>query len=78
MAYGDFKDLLRRTTSDKVLHDITFNIAENPKYEGYQLGLASVIYKSFDKKSSGANTSGGAVTGENKSAIKSELCQNNN
>ena len=35
-------------------------------------------YKSFDKKSSGANTSGGAVTGENKSAIKSELCQNNN
>ena len=42
MAYGDFKDLLRRTTSDKVLHDITFNIAENPKYEGYQLGLASV------------------------------------
>ena len=76
MGYGDFKDLLRRTTSDKVLHDITFNIAL--KYEGYQLGLASVIYKSFDKKSSGANTSGGAVTGENKSAIKSELCQNNN
>ena len=30
MAYGDFKDLLRRTASDKVLHDKAFNIAKNP------------------------------------------------
>ena len=49
IAYGDFKDLSRRT-SDKVLHDKAFNIAKNPKYDGYQRGIASVIYKCFDKK----------------------------
>ena len=36
MAYGDFKDLARRTASDKVLRDKAFNIAKNPKYDGYQ------------------------------------------
>ena len=36
MAYGDFKDLARRTASDKVLRDKTFNTAKNPKYDGYQ------------------------------------------
>ena len=51
MAYGDFKDLKRRTFSDKVLRDKAFNIAKNPKYDGYQRGLASMIYKFFDKKS---------------------------
>ena len=51
MAYGDFKDLKRRTASDKVLRDKTFNIAKNPKYDWYQRGLASMIYKFFDKKS---------------------------
>ena len=51
MAYGDFKDLERRTTSDKVLRDKAFNIAKNPKYDGYQRGLASMVYKVFDKKS---------------------------
>ena len=45
MAYGDFKDLERRTTSDKVLRDKVFNIAKNPKYDGYQRGLASMVYK---------------------------------
>ena len=54
MAYGDFKDLERRTSSDKVLRDITFNIAKNPKYDGYQRGLASMVYKCFDKKSKGS------------------------
>ena len=44
MAYGDFKDLTRRTASDKILHDKTFNIAKNPKYDRYQHGLASMIY----------------------------------
>ena len=39
MAYGDFNDLLRRTASDKVLPDKAFNIAKNPKYDGYQRGL---------------------------------------
>ena len=50
MAYGDFKDLTRRTGSDKILGDIAFNIAKNPKYDGYQRGLASMVYKFFDKK----------------------------
>ena len=50
MAYGDFKDLARRTASDKVLRDKAFNIAKNPKYDGYQRELASVVYKCFDKK----------------------------
>ena len=51
MAYGDFKDLNRRTVVDKVLHDKTFKITKNPKYDGYQRGLASMVYKFFDKKS---------------------------
>ena len=45
MAYGDFKDLARRTASDKVLRDKEFNIAKNPIYDGYQRGLASMVYK---------------------------------
>ena len=57
MAYGDFQDLKRRTASDKILRDKAFNIAKNPKYDGYQRGLASMVYKFFDKKStdSGVN-----------------------
>ena len=51
MAYGDFKDLKRRTQSNKVLKDKAFAIASNPKYDGYQRGLASMVYKFFDKKS---------------------------
>ena len=54
MAYGDFKDIKRRTASDKILRDKAFNIAKNPKYDGYQRGLASMVYKFFDKKSSGS------------------------
>ena len=50
MAYEDFKDLSR--TADKVLQDKAFNIAKNPKYDGYQCGLASMVYKFFDKKAS--------------------------
>ena len=50
MAYGDFKDLARWTASDKVLRDKIFNIAKNPKYNGYQRGLASMVYKFFDEK----------------------------
>ena len=41
MAYGDFQDLERRTASDKILRDKALNIAKNPKYDGYQRGLAS-------------------------------------
>ena len=55
MAYGDFKDLNRRTQSDEVLKDKAFEIASNPKYDGYQRGLALMVYKFFDKKSKGAS-----------------------
>ena len=59
MAYGSFKDLTRRTASDKTLRDKAFNIVKNPKYDGYQRGIASMVYDSFDKK-----TAGGAVKNE--------------
>ena len=49
MAYQDFRDLNRRTAADKVLRDKAFNIAKNSKYDGYQRGLASMVYKFFDK-----------------------------
>ena len=54
MAYGKSKDLAKRTQSDKVLRDKTFKIASDPKYDGYQRGLASMIDNFFDKKSSGS------------------------
>ena len=59
MAYGDFKDLNRKTVADNVLPDKAFNIAKNPKYDGYQCGLASMVYKFFDK-----NFFGGTVKNE--------------
>ena len=49
VAYGKYKDLTKRTQSDKAL-----KIASNPKYDGYQRGLASMVYKFFDKNSRGA------------------------
>ena len=54
MTYGKSKDLVKRTQLDKVLRDKAFKIASNPKYDGYQRGLASMVYKFFDKKSSGS------------------------
>ena len=62
-AYGDFKDSKRRRQSDKVLKDKAFEIASNPKYDGYQRGLASMVYTFFDKNSKGAG-------------IKNEIKQN--
>ena len=50
MAYRDFKDLNRSTFSDKVLRDRKFNIAKDPKYDGYQRGLTSIVYKFLIKK----------------------------
>ena len=67
MAYVDFKDLGRRTASDKVLRDKAFNIAKNPKYDGYQRGPASMVYSIFDKKSKGSGFN---------SVIKNEIDQN--
>ena len=54
MAYGKYIDLTKRTQSDKFLKDKAFEIATNPKYDGYQRGLPSMIYKFFDKKSTGS------------------------
>ena len=50
-AYADHKDLINRTEADKVLRDKAHDIASNPKYDGYQRGLAGMVYKFFDKKS---------------------------
>ena len=50
-AYADHKDLINRTEADKVLRDKAYDIASNLKYDGHQRGLASMVYKSFDKKS---------------------------
>ena len=47
MAYGDFKYLSKRTNSDKVIHEKAFNIAKYPKYNGYQSGIAPMVYKFF-------------------------------
>ena len=69
MIYGDFKDLTRRTASDKIVLDKAFNIAKNPKYEIYQGGLASMVNKFFDKKKS----SGSGIKNENNS--NKELAQ---
>ena len=65
MANRDFKDLTWRTASDKTLHDKAFNIAKNPKYDGYQSGLALIVYKFFDKKTSARG-------------IKMRICQTSN
>ena len=54
MAYRDFKDLTKRTAADKVLRDKAFKIASDQKYDGYQRGLASMVYKFFNKKSRGS------------------------
>ena len=59
MAYGEFKDLNRRTAGDKVLRDKVFDIAKNPKYDGYQRGIALMVYEFFDE-----NISNGTVKTE--------------
>ena len=50
MAYGDFKDLTRRTASDKILRDKAFNLAKSPRYDRYQRGLASMVSNFFYRK----------------------------
>ena len=60
MAYGKSKDLIKITQLDKVLKDKAFKIASNPKYNGYQRGLASMVYKFFDKKSASLDKSKGS------------------
>ena len=53
-AYADHKDLINRTKSDKFLRDKAYDIASNPEYDGYQRGLASMVYRFFDQKSTGS------------------------
>ena len=65
MAYGGFKDLARRTACDKILRDKAFHIAKNPKYDGYQRGFASMVYKLFDKKSSESGVAANNVIKQN-------------
>ena len=70
MAYGHFKDLNRRRAADKALRDKAFNIAKNPKYDGYQRGFVSLNYKFFDKKSAllpDKSASGSGIKNENMS-----------
>ena len=63
MVYEYFKDLPRKTAYNKLLRDKLYNIAKNPKYNGYQRGLDSMVYKFFDQNS----TIGGGVKNENMS-----------
>ena len=60
-VYADYKDLINRTEADKVLRDKAYDIASNPKYDGYQRGLASMVYKFFDKKSTGSGIASSSI-----------------
>ena len=68
MVYGKSKDLMKRTQSEKVLRDKALKIASDPKYDAYQGGLASMIYKFFDKKSKGSG-----ITNESNYQLANEL-----
>ena len=68
MAYGKSKDLAKRTQSDKVLRNKAYKITSDPECDGYQRGLASIVYKFFDKKSSG-----GGIVDEPNHQLANEL-----
>ena len=51
-AYADNKDLLNKARADKTLRYKAYGIVKNPQYDGYQRGLASMVYKFFDTKAS--------------------------
>ena len=72
-AYADHKDLINRTEADKVLRDKAYDIASNPKYDGYQRGLASMAYKFFDKKSMVSGLKKLKNTAQNSSILADEL-----
>ena len=75
MACGKSKDLIKRAQSDKVLKDKAFKRASDPKYDGYQGGLTSMVYKFFDKKSTVLDKSKGSgiVTNEPNYQLANEL-----
>ena len=74
-TYADHKDLINRTKSDNVLRDKACDIASNPEYDGYQRGLAGMVYKFFDKKSmgSGIATTGPSALARSSSILADEL-----
>ena len=69
VSYGDFKDLAKRTSWDKVLRDWAFKIAGNPKYDGYRRDLSFMVYKFFDKNSA-------SLTDKSAAGIKNDITQN--
>ena len=74
MIWLKSKDLVKRTQSDKVLRDKAFKIASDPIYDGYQRGLASMVYKLFDKKSTSLNKSkGSGIVNEPNYQLANEL-----
>ena len=74
MAYDKSKDIVKRTQSENVLRDKAFKVASNPKYDGYQGGLASMVYKLFDKKSALLKkTSGSGTVNEPNYQLANEL-----
>ena len=76
MAYGDFIDLTRRRGSDKILRDKAFDIAKNPKYDGYQRGLVSMVYKFFNEKTSATRANKFAGSGiKNENISNKELAE---
>ena len=68
MAYGKSKGLVKRTQSDKFLKDKAYKTASDPRYDSYQRGLASLVYKFFDKKSKGSG-----ITNEPNYQLTNEL-----
>ena len=72
-AYANHKDLINRTEADKVLKDKACDIASNPEYDGYQRGLASMVHKFFDKKSTGSGFKKLKNTARNSSILADEL-----
>ena len=74
MAYGKTKDLVKRAQSDKVLTSKAFKTASDPKYDGYERGLASMGYNFFDKKSTLLNkSSGSGIVNEPNYKLANEL-----
>ena len=74
MVYGKWKDLVKRTQSDKILKDKAFKIASDPNYDGYRRGLASMVYKVFHKKFALLNkSSGSGIANEPNYQLTNEL-----
>ena len=53
--------MINRTKSDKVLRDKAYDIASNPESDGYQRGIASMVYKFFDKRSMGSGIASSSI-----------------